>query len=153
MNDPDRKYFTVEEANRTLPLVNAIVRDIVELFSDIHERRERLARVRQVHGRSRREESTPYSEELEEIEDAIDRDIERLEAFCDELRSIGVELKDPSIGLIDFYGKMDGRDVYLCWKLGESEISYWHELDAGFAGRQSLLQDTSTGTGDKSEGV
>ncbi len=145
MTFPDRKYFTVEEANRTLPLVTVIVRDIVELYRDIHERRERLARVRQLPGGVRRDKDSPYSEELEEIDAEIDKDIERLQNFCEEIQSIGVELKDPSTGLIDFYSKMDGQDVYLCWKLGEPEIMYWHDLDAGFLGRQSLLQNSSPG--------
>jgi len=48
------------------------------------------------------------------------------------------ELTDIDQGLIDFRAEMDGREVYLCWKLGEERIDWWHELDAGFAGRQPL---------------
>jgi hypothetical protein len=58
---------------------------------------------------------------------------------------LGAELKDPRVGLIDFLAQVDGRDVYLCWKLGEDEIAYWHELEAGFAGRQSLLEGSLPG--------
>ena len=111
MSTADRKYFTVEEANRTLPLVSAIVRDIVDLYNDVHERRERLARVRHRPGSSQSGESTPYSEELEQIERELDTDIGRLKSFTDELQRLGVELKDPVSGLIDYYSKMDGRDV------------------------------------------
>jgi hypothetical protein len=142
MSGTDRKYYTVEAANRTLPLVSAIVRDIVELYSDVHERRERLARVRQRRGAARHDDNSLYSEELEHIERELDKDIDRLRAFTDELQKLGVELKDPVAGLVDFYSRMDDRDVYLCWKLGEEEIAYWHELDAGFAGRQSLLESS-----------
>ena len=56
-----------------------------------------------------------------------------------ELKNLGIELKDYDTGLIDFLCWMDGREVYLCWRLGESEVSHWHEIDAGFAGRQRLL--------------
>lgn len=145
MTTTDRKYYTVDEANRTLPLVRSIVNDIVELYRDVHERRERLARVRQLPGSSSRDDESVYSEELQQMEQEIDRDIERLKEFAHELENLGVELKDPIVGLIDFYGKMDGRDVYLCWKLDEDEVAHWHELDAGFAGRQSLLEDSITG--------
>ena len=145
MSSADRKYFTVEEANRTLPLVSAIVRDIVDLYNDVHERRERLARVRHRPGSSQSDESTPYNEELEQIEREFDKDIARLKSFTDELLRLGVELKDPVSGLIDYYSKMDGRDVYLCWKLGEEEVAYWHELDAGFSGRQSLFENSVPG--------
>ena len=54
------------------------------------------------------------------------------------LRELGIELKDVESGLIDFYHERDGRVVYLCWKLGEPAVGYWHELDTGFAGRQPL---------------
>jgi hypothetical protein len=145
MTATDHTYYTVEAANRTLPLVSAIVRDIVDLYNDVHERRERLAKVRQRRGKARHDENSPYTEELDQIEREIDRDIDRLRAFTDELQKLGVELKDPVSGLVDFYGQMDGRDVYLCWKLGEEEIAYWHEMDAGFAGRQSLLESSLSG--------
>jgi hypothetical protein len=56
----------------------------------------------------------------------------------DELTSIGVELKDYQMGLVDFIGRHQGRDVYLCWKLGESKIGFWHELHTGFTGRQPV---------------
>ena len=56
-----------------------------------------------------------------------------------ELQQLGVELKDYFTGLIDFPCWMDGREVYLCWRLGEPEVGHWHELDDGFAGRQKLL--------------
>jgi len=152
MNGKHRKYYTLEAANRTLPLVNAIVRDIVELYSDVHERRERLAKVRQRRGASRHDDRSPYTEELEHIEQELDKDIDRLRAFTDELQKLGVELKDPVSGLVDFHSRMDGREVYLCWKLGEEEIAYWHELDAGFSGRQSLLEGSVSGESDAATG-
>lgn len=147
MTATDHTYYTVEAANRTLPLVSAIVRDIVELYNDVHERRERLVRVRQRRGKVRNDDNSPYSEELDQIERELDKDIDRLRAYTDELHKLDVELKDPVSGLVDFYSQMDGRDVYLCWKLGEDEVAHWHELDAGFAGRQSLLEN-SLSTGD-----
>jgi hypothetical protein len=55
-----------------------------------------------------------------------------------ELRQLGIELKDHYIGLIDFPCRLNGREVYLCWRLGEADVAFWHELDAGFAGRQKL---------------
>lgn len=148
-----KKYYTLGEANRTLPLVNAIVKDIVELYQDVHDRRERLAKIRQLPGSVSRDEDSFYSEELEDIEREIDKDIDRLKKFADELRKLGVELKDPIVGLIDFRCQMDGREVYLCWKLGEDEIAYWHELDSGFQGRQSLLEGTVQGGSSSEPGI
>ena len=47
-------------------------------------------------------------------------------------------LKDAELGLVDFYGKLDGRDIFWCWKHGEDHIGHWHEIEAGFAGRRPL---------------
>jgi len=132
-----KKFFTVQQANQTLPLVRVIVQDIVDLFREVQERRERVDRIKEARG-SRRQEENVYSEELEQIEEEIEKDIERLKAFVDELQAIGVEFKDPMIGLVDFPTRMDGREAYLCWKLGEGEIGHWHELDGGYKGRRPL---------------
>jgi hypothetical protein len=135
-----KKYFTADEANQTLPLVRAIVGDIVDLYGDVHDRRERLAKIRQLPGSANRDDNSVYGEELQQIEIELDKDIERLKEFGEELRGLGVELKDPLVGLIDFPTLVDGREAYLCWRLGEDEIGFWHELDTGFSGRQSLYE-------------
>ncbi|MEZ6045082.1 MAG: DUF2203 domain-containing protein [Planctomycetaceae bacterium] len=137
----DRKFFGVDDANRMLPLVSAIVADIVELYNDVHERRNRLARVRHNSSKSTRSEDNPYEEEVLQIEKELEADIDRLDGFVEELQKLGVELKDPVKGLVDFPTYHQGREAYLCWMLGEQEVAYWHDLDAGFGGRQPL-QDT-----------
>ncbi len=55
-----------------------------------------------------------------------------------ELLSMGIVIKDMQKGLVDFYAKHQGRDIHLCWHLGEKDIKYWHEIDEGFASRQSI---------------
>lgn len=62
-----------------------------------------------------------------------------IRALLEELTTLGVEVKDPDHGLIDFRTMRDGREVYLCWKLGEgARIMFWHDLESGYAGRRSL---------------
>jgi hypothetical protein len=129
----ERKYFTVEQANRTLPLVRSIIRDVTELASDLRDRYERLSRYQNSQGGS-----AAHDEELEQMQAEFQRDQERMHEYEAELRHLGVELKDYFTGLIDFPCWMDNREVYLCWKLGEQEVGYWHEIEAGFAGRQKL---------------
>jgi hypothetical protein len=129
------KKFTVEEANATLPLVRAITRDLVELSQEVAERELRLAEL--VGGRKLRA-GDPYADELLESTKGIEKDMARLQGFVDELRELGVEPKSALDGLIDFPSRLDGRQVYLCWKLGEPELMYYHERDAGFAGRKPL---------------
>jgi hypothetical protein len=120
----DKKYFTHAEASKTLPLVRAIVADIAALATAMRERHEQL---QELTGPAR-----------EDAEDRIENDQDRMQELVDELSALGVELKDFFNGLIDFPCWMYGREVYLCWKLGEPEIGHWHEVWAGFAGRQKL---------------
>lgn len=138
MSDADRpsKLFTVEQANAILPLVRAITADLVQLSREVMDRRERLALLSA--GRKATAKD-PYTEELAQIEEELDKDSEQLQAYVDELRELGVEPKSGPEGLVDFPCLMDERIVLLCWKLGEPEVTHWHELDAGFAGRQSLV--------------
>lgn len=143
--NPGRKLFTVEEANSMLPLVQRIVEDVVAVSQDIVERRERLAQIK---GGRRSETRDPYSEELAQVEDELEKERARLYEYADELRELGVELKDGLIGLVDFPAQMDERVVYLCWKLGEPEVLHWHELDAGFSGRQALTAAAGTAADD-----
>jgi len=144
-----RKLFTVEEANAALPLVQAIVKDVVAVSQDIVERRERLAQIKS--GR-RGKSNDPYAEELVGAEVELEKERVRLYEFADELRELGVELKDGLIGLVDFPSLLDDRVVYLCWKLGESEVLHWHELDSGFSGRRSLAAGATTATDGDSAG-
>ena len=129
------RLFTVEQANAALPLVRAITADLVRMSREVLERRERLALLSA--GRAAGSKDL-YSEELAQIEEELDKDTEQLQAYVDELRELGVEPKSGPEGLIDFPSMIDDRLVFLCWKLGESEVLHWHELDAGFQGRQSL---------------
>ena len=130
-----KKFFTVAEANSTLPLVRVIVRDITALAAELRERHERLYRLKPG---DRFRLSDAHDEELRQVQAELERAQEKMEDYVRELTQLGVELKDPLIGLIDFPSLMNGRPVYLCWRLGEAEVAHWHELEAGFAGRQQL---------------
>ena len=139
-----KKYFTIEEANNALPLVRAIVTDIVAKYAEVSERKARLDQIRESRHRRGRGPHDLYGEELAQVEEELEKEITTLQEFIEELENLGVELKDISRGLIDFRSLMDGREVYLCWLLGEDEIGHWHELDAGFAGRHSLLAGSAS---------
>jgi len=135
MTDTDEhvRLFTPEQANAMLPLVRAIAKDVDQLARDVADRRGRLKHLMQ--GRELNQDD-PYSEELLQMQRDLQRDSDQLQAYVDELRQLGVEPKPG--GLVDFPSLLDGRVVYLCWKLDEPEVMHWHELNAGFAGRQPL---------------
>jgi hypothetical protein len=130
-----RKSFTIEEANAALPLVRAIVTDLAGLSRDVIERRRRLSMLLDGHDP---ESNDPYREELVQIQEELGKDSRRLQEYVQELRDLGVEPVSGPDGLVDFPAVIDGRKVYLCWKLGEPEVLHWHDVDAGFRQRQPL---------------
>jgi hypothetical protein len=126
------QLFTVDHANRTLPYVRKIVEDIVRE----HRRwQEAIVELDLLSSVAHPELPDPRAVTLEKKIQRIAREID---AFQAELESIGIQLKDRRIGLIDFPSELDGRPVLLCWQLGEPSVQFWHELDSGFAGRQPL---------------
>jgi len=138
---PSTKYYTAAEANATLPLVRAIVKDVTDLARALRERHERLNRYR---SEDKGGLSDAHREELQQVQEEFGRGQERMQEVEAELQQLGVELKDYFTGLIDFPCWMNGRPVYLCWRLGEPEVAHWHELDAGFSGRQKLMRDAGS---------
>jgi hypothetical protein len=135
-----KKFFTVTEANNALPLIRAIVRDITELAENLRDRHERLNRLKPG---DRFRLSDAHEEELRQVQVELERGQEKMDEYVRELSQLGVELKDYFTGLIDFPSLRNGRPIYLCWRLGEAEVAHWHELEAGFAGRQKLVPDAS----------
>lgn len=126
------KLFTVDHANRTLPLVRRIVEDVVRE----HQRwQETIAELDVLVVEARSDLPDPRIVALERRAQDIAREID---AFQTELESLGIQLKDRRIGLVDFPSELDGRRVLLCWRLGEPSVQFWHDEDAGFAGRQPL---------------
>jgi hypothetical protein len=139
MSSEPKQLFTLEQANATLPLVRAITRDLAKISFDVFERHQQLHRV--MAGREV-DDSSPYSEELAQVKQDLDEQAGRLEEYLVELKQLGVEPRNGPggrIDTVDFPSERNGRTVYLCWQLGEQEISHWHDLEAGFAGRQQLF--------------
>jgi hypothetical protein len=121
-------YFTPEEANAVIEVIRPLLREILEIRQKI---------------------LTMQSEVWPVIEKALGnggsqaasqaaREFERLNDLVHQIQSTGAILKDLNTGLIDFLALREGREIFLCWKYGEDQLEYWHDLEAGFAGRQRL---------------
>jgi hypothetical protein len=136
------KLFTVEQANRMLPLVRRIVEDIVREHRRWQEKILELELVASTGGSVAVNGQPTPAESSDDRTAALERDamtIARdIDAFERELEQLGIVLKDRRLGLVDFPGELDGRRVWLCWRLGEPAVQYWHDLDAGYAGRQPV---------------
>lgn len=139
-SDQPARVFTIEQANAMLPLVRAITADLTTLARDVVERRQRLASFAK---RKPVSANDPYADELKSMQQSLVDDAERLQEYIDELRRLGLEPKGAIEGLVDFPAIIDGKLVYLCWKLGEAEVAHWHDIEAGFAGRQSLFSHSA----------
>ncbi len=112
-----------------LPLVGVIVKGMMD---DNAERKDLLERL------SATESSSSAGRGLRA---EIDQLTEKLTEAATELDALGVEFKGIELGLVDFPSERDGEIVCLCWQYGEDSIRFWHSLDAGFAGRQSIEAD------------
>lgn len=129
--------FTVESANRTLPLVRAIVQDLTRLYQQVVDRRGRLDTLRK-EGIEVTDTNGLYAEELAEIEKDLDRDGRELERFLSELDDLGVASRNGIHGVVGYPAMIDGRLIELCWVLGEDEVAFYHEVGADPDERQPL---------------
>jgi hypothetical protein len=123
-----RRFYTVEEANRILPLVRRIVEDI-GAAARLYERTQNRLNLK---GNSALGERDRRIAE-EELSDHADR----LEECLQELRSLGVEFRGWD-GVVDFPAWVDGREIEYCWKAGEARVVHWHELYTGYSNRKPL---------------
>ena len=130
---PEFKLFTLDEAERTLPLVQRIVQD---LTGEYPAWRAAVARFEMLTGGARADWGE--TGELLAARESIAAHAERINRYLQELELVGCVFKGFEAGLVDFYSLRDDRPVFLCWRLGEERITHWHEIDAGFTGRQPI---------------
>lgn len=122
------KYYTLAQAREALPKVK-------RLMQVVQEARDEILRLRPEAWPALRNASmNGGSREAGEVY----LHYQHLEAGVKAIMGMGIVIKDVDAGLIDFLGKRAGRDVYLCWKYGEEDILYWHDLDTGFGGRHPI---------------
>jgi hypothetical protein len=131
------RFFTLEEARALLPQVKTLVGEQLDRRGTLEQLLAQLAL---------RTGSPPESvvefpddpDDVKALKADILRRIDQYQRGWNELEDLGAVLKDAKTGLIDFYSKIDGRTVLLCWKHGEDAIDYYHDVDSGFAGRKPL---------------
>jgi len=128
------RYFSLEDAN-------ALVPRLTEIVIEMQAKKPRLDALREELGEMTETASGNghlIEDDMRTKRSTAEALVEELNKLVTELNEIGCELKGVEEGLVDFPSQREGRTVYLCWKLGEERIEWWHELDTGFAGRQPL---------------
>jgi hypothetical protein len=122
------RYFTLPEAERLLADLRPVVAEIMEIHGRIlQERPEAWPAIQRAAGNGGSRAASRLVPEFD-----------RLRELVHKVQDQGVIIKDMGIGLLDFPSLREGREVYLCWRYDEQRISFWHEPDGGFAGRQQL---------------
>ena len=129
-----QNYFTVDEANQKIRWLEGQLQAIVSLGRNIERLRlDNILRQGSSNGHGGTDQDVV--DNRKETDAAVDR----LKNLAQEINDSGIILKDLERGLVDFPTLWEGREVYLCWLLGESSIQFWHEIDTGFAGRQPFV--------------
>lgn len=122
------RYYIPKEANETLTIVRPMVRELMEISGRIRDRQPELWAVAQATA------GNGGNPALSKILP----DFDRLDILLHQINDMGIEVKDLTIGLIDFPALYEDRVVYLCWKYDEDSVQFWHELETGFSGRKRI---------------
>ena len=122
------RYFTLSEANETLNLIRPLVDEIQAIRQKV------LSSQPDIWSALEKSVGNGGNRSLS----LLIEDFEQLDALVHSILELGVLIKDINTGLLDFPALREGREVYLCWQLGEGEIAFWHEVDSGYAGRQPI---------------
>jgi len=122
------KFFTLTEANEALKMIRPLIEEALVIRGEV------LARQPEIWDVMQKSAGNGGSPALSRLVQSFDR----FDAIIHQIQDSGVLIKDINIGLLDFPAAREGREVYLCWKHGEGDIAYWHEIEEGYAGRQPI---------------
>jgi hypothetical protein len=122
------KFFTVQQANEVVTIIRPLMHQLLEMRASIQEKQP---------------EAWPALEKAagnggNKVASKVALEFEKMETLVKAIQGTGALLKDLNSGLVDFLSLRDGREVYLCWRYGEEQIQYWHEIEAGFSGRNPI---------------
>ncbi len=131
------RVFTLAQARRSLPNVAApcvVLQRRMQRLDQLNALCSSLARSSATDGQPATADDSALRAEIEKLEG-------QAQVLLEHIIGLGVELKDPRRGLVDWIAERDGRHVYLCWQIGERTISWWHEIADGFAGRRRIAAE------------
>ncbi|MEK6963549.1 MAG: DUF2203 domain-containing protein [Nanoarchaeota archaeon] len=133
-------FFTIESAEKTLPRLKGLLRKAIHLNRQLQAlHAESLINQEEIQVETE-DQNIHYQFEVVKNHEQLHELTEDFYGVMEQIETMGVEVKDLEQGLIDFPGQFEGREIYLCWKLGEDRIRHWHELDTGFDARQEIIE-------------
>ena len=134
------KLFTIESAEKVLPKLKGLLRKAIHLnrqLQTLHS--ESLINQEEIQVETE-DQNIRYQFEVVKNHEQLHELTEEFYESVEQIENLGCVIKDLEQGLIDFPSRFEGREIYLCWKLGEDRIRHWHEVDAGFDSRQEILE-------------
>jgi hypothetical protein len=126
------RYFTVAEANALLPVLRPHIAQLIQAWRRLTASQAKVSKILEDH---------PHVDLGGPPLTQAAVDLIRSQNAMMAIQALGVDLKDPVTGLIDFPTLRNGVEVCLCWQYDEPEVAFWHSLESGFAGRQPLDED------------
>jgi hypothetical protein len=126
------RYYRLDEANERLADLRPLLEKLRDDRNSVAELQQKIRDIRSNNG------SADHAAEIGRIEDAMRDVVGQMKDAVDQVDEWGVALRDIGTGLIDFPALANGRPIWLCWRLGEGDIGWWHEADSGFDSRQRL---------------
>ncbi|MES1185179.1 MAG: DUF2203 domain-containing protein [Myxococcales bacterium] len=135
-----QRVFTISEVNALIPALSSLVQDQLREQSEIEHGLAELMRLTGAPPRSLKPTNAD-SPEVVRLKSDLRSRISRYETGWQRVQKWGGVIKDPQTGLVDFYGRVDGKLVWLCWRYGEDTLGYYHDLTSGYSGRRPLSAD------------
>jgi len=126
-----KKHFTLEEANKLVPEFSQYFEEIFQLHETLKPERHKKELVTQSLSKN-----GGWSNSAEYLENSF-----KVSKILDKILKTGAVVKDLQRGLVDFPNLSEGKEIFLCWQIGEKQVKFWHDLESGFAGRQPLYLD------------
>ncbi len=128
----------MDEANDMIPVLEKKLKICDQILIEIRSVSELTEDMEWYWGESINEDTNPDRTEYIKLEKEKSDRIERWNKSIREIEDVGILIKNPDLGLVDFYSIRDGQVVFLCWQRGEPEVRYWHTLEGGYGGRRPL---------------
>ncbi|MBI2893632.1 MAG: DUF2203 domain-containing protein [Deltaproteobacteria bacterium] len=132
------RYFTVEEANDLVPQLSMLMGEQMKLLVAIEEHVRALSSLIGPIDEASARPSEADPPIVREKKEALAQAVHAYREGWSKIEETGALIKDPRLGLLDFYGRVNGETVFLCWQYGEPEIGYFHSVDTGYAARKPL---------------
>ena len=131
-NEP--KIYTVEEANQLLPWLTTMLKELMVKKKQIEDKQAEIDALELISDENTPKVRTELLAQSAKFNEWVNQFNEKVKKLDDK----GCQLKDMDMGLVDFYGIIDGKMVFLCWKLGEPQVSYWHDIGSGYIHRKPI---------------